>query len=291
MAEEPKKKKNDDSQVEWSFDFANIGNSVRNMLNSMAGEEEVQESTFTVAKEGVEAARIKIGFSVGKAFLSATDPASPALLEAEVKHVGQIEFVDEGDQTKEIRLAQKNPTQQGGGNAIRQGLRAMGSNDELEWRVRLAPNIPLSLDINGGVGPVEADLTGLTVRNLEIDSGVGATTLTLPEQAGKLEVELDSGVGQTKVYVPAQADLELEIDAGVGAVEVIVAPGTAMHIRAKGGIGAVNVPNSMRRLDEKEFMEMGGVWKSEGYDLAERRVSIRYDGGVGQFTVREADVV
>jgi hypothetical protein len=51
------------------------------------------------------------------------------------------------------------------------------------------------------------------------------------------------------------------------------------------------VPASVQRLSRKEFMEHSGLWQSQGFDLAERRIIIKFDGGVGTFHLREAQTV
>jgi hypothetical protein len=290
MSEPEKKKKNEGSQVEWSFDFAKLGESFNSLMNSLAGEEELRESNFVVPKAGVESARVKVHFSVGKAFLQATEAGSENLFEADLKHVGDIEFNDEGDATKTITLKQQEKPEFSAG-PFQRGFRALANRDDLVWTISLAPDIPLSVEVDGGVGPTQMDLTGLTVRKVDADTGVGTLTLVLPKQAAPIDVDVDGGVGQTKIFVPDNASVDLDVDAGVGATEITIPPNAAVQIKASGGLGSVTVPKSVQRMDKPEFMEMGGVWQSPGFDLAERKIIIRYDGGVGQLTVREAEMI
>jgi hypothetical protein len=79
MSEENQKRKNDEGEVEWSFDFADLSNSVKGMFDSLAGEVEIQTSNFAVARSGVENARIKLSFAAGKNNLAALDATSPNL--------------------------------------------------------------------------------------------------------------------------------------------------------------------------------------------------------------------
>ncbi len=60
-----------------------------------------------------------------------------------------------------------------------------------------------------GVGFTEFDLTGLLVKDLELSSGVGKTTIVLPE-SGSGVVELSTAVGQTVVQVPQDAAVRIE---------------------------------------------------------------------------------
>ncbi len=287
---ENKKKKNENREVEWSFDFAKLGESFNNLLNSLAGEEEVRESTFVAPKGNATSARVKIDFAVGKAFLQAAEAGKENLLEAHLKHVGEIEFSEEGDETKTIKLKQQEKAEFSAA-PFQRGLRALASRDDLEWSISLAPGMPLSLDVDGGIGPTQMDLSGLSVRKVDADTGVGTLTLVLPEQNEKMDVEVDGGVGQTKIFIPDNAIVDLDVDAGVGATEITIPPNAAVQIKASNGLGSVSVPKSLQRMDKPEFMEMGGVWQSPGFDLAERKIIIRYDGGVGQLTVREAEMI
>src|SRR6187549_2606845 len=107
MSEENQKRKNDENEVEWSFDFADLSNSVKGMFDSLAGEVEIQQSNFAVARSGVENARIKLSFAAGKNNLAALDATSANVFEATLKHVGEIEFTEEGTATKTIHLKHK----------------------------------------------------------------------------------------------------------------------------------------------------------------------------------------
>ncbi len=289
--ENKEKRKNSEGEVEWSFDFAKLGESIKEMANSLAGDEELQESSFIVTKDGVESGRVKIDFAAGKNFLSALDAGNANFLEAHLKHVGEIEFSEEGDTTKTVRIKQKGSIKNIAA-PIKQGFRMMANGDAIEWQVQLSPDVPLSLEVNGGVGPTKVDMTGLNVRNLKFDAGVGQFILILPEQEGEIDLDINTGVGETKIYLPENTNANLDIDAGVGSVDVTIPPNAAVQVRASNGLGSVQVPKSLRRISKKgDFIEQGGVWQSEGFDLAERRIVIRYDGGVGSFDVREAELV
>lgn len=286
--DEKSKRKNVEREVEWSFDFANISEGISNMLDSLAGEEEIQESHFVAAKGSAENARVKIKFSVGKSHLGVMEAGGDTLLDAHLKHVGEIEFSESGDTTKTVTLKQKTKLKNIA-NPFKQGFRAIANREDMEWNVQIAPDIALSLDIDGGVGPAELNLTGAMVRSLKIDAGVGTLSVILPDQDAKYTADIDGGVGQTRITVPDNADANIQIDGGVGAVDMTIPANIAVQIRASSGLGAVNIPKTFKRLSKKDFMEQGGLWQSEGFDLAERRIVIRFKGGVGAFNLRIAE--
>jgi hypothetical protein len=284
------KPKNEDRKVEWSFDFANINDSFNKIMESLAGEDELTVSEFNVAKSGVETARVNVKFSVAQGFIQALPVGSSDLFKATINHVGELEFKDEGDTTKTVEVKQKQKIEFSA-NPIKQGFRAFAHREDLKWDIHLSPDVPLSLNINGGVGPTKLDLTNIQLLNLKVDTGVGTLDLILPSQNNKIEADIDGGVGQTKIVVPDNADAIINVDGGVGAVEITVPANAAVQVKADSGIGAVHVPKSMKRVTPKEILDNSGLWQSEGYDLATRRISIRYHGGVGEFRVREAELV
>jgi len=289
--QEKPKRQTPEGEVEWSFDFAKLGDSIKDMANSLAGEEEVQESQFTVSKAGVTSARVKVNFAAGKNNLFALDSGSANLLDANLKHVGEIEFTEDGDETKSVTIKQKNKVKDIA-TPIKQGLRMVANSKDIEWNIQLTPDVPLSLDVNGGVGPTKVDMTGLNVRNLKLDAGVGQFTVILPQQDGEIDLDMNTGVGETKIYLPENVNANVDIKAGVGSVNVTIPPNAAIQIRANNGIGSVHVPKSLRKMSKQgDFIETGGMWQSEGFDLAERRIVIRYNGGVGSFHVREAELM
>jgi hypothetical protein len=284
------KRKNDEEQVEWSFDFANLGASFNRLMDSLAGEEDLKISEYEIDKADTETARVQVQFSVGKGSLSAVAEDSYNLFEATIRHVGQLEYEIDGEREKQITLRQQTKVEPNLA-PVRQGLRALANRDDLSWDVKVARDVPLSLDVDAGIGPITLDLNHMTVRNLDVDGGVGKLDIHLPQQTNKLNAEIDGGVGQVNVSVPENADMVLNIDGGVGGIDLTIAPGTALQIRAEGGIGSINVPEELQRMTRRELLDAGGVWQSEGFDLAERTVVVRYDGGVGALNVRYGTTV
>lgn len=281
--------KPDQREVEWSFDFANLGESFKRLLDSLAGEEEVKTSQLTVPKNGANRADVEVDFSVGVGTLRVL-PGGDNLLETTLVHVGDIELITSGDSTRHVVLKQKmKPSSLTA--PIRQGLRALANRTELKWDVAIAPDVPMHLKIDAGLGQVNVDLTGAQLSGLDIDGGVGTLRVTLPAAATSYTTHIDSGVGEVVVHVPAGASGRLDIDGGVGAIEVVLPAHAAVRLEAETGIGSVQVPPDFVHLDAGEYFKGSSTWQTEGFDLAESRLVIQYDGGVGQFRIRLAEVV
>lgn len=283
------KTKNEKRAVEWTFDFGSVTDSLQNMLDSFSGEEaELTQSEFSASSAGVQSAQIEIGYALGRGSLKALEKGSDTLMKAAIMHLGEVQFNEEGDAQKSIQLTQKG-RMTFSRNPFKQGLQALAKREELVWDIELSPDVPLSLNVDAGVGPSTIDLTGLLLTDLSIDAGVGTLDVTLPNQAARLDVDLDGGVGQSRIELPENADMSLHIDGGVGLIEVLVPANSAIRIDVDGGVGSVKIPDTLERKEKRGFGDNGGIWKSSGFELAERRIEIHFKGGVGQFILREVE--
>lgn len=281
------KQKYDAREVEWSFDFANLGESFKKLLDSLAGEEEIKTSNLNVPKNAAKRADVEINFSVGSGTLRALS-GGDNLMEAHLVHVGDIELTTSGDSTRHVVLKQRMKPADFT-SPIRQGLRALVNRTDLKWDVALTPDMPLHLTIDGGVGPVTVDLTGLTLSGLSIDGGVGTMNITLPALDAGYTTKIDSGVGEVVVNVPVGAAGRLDIDGGVGTVEVTIPANMAVRLEGETGIGSIQVPSDFVRVDKHgDFSHR--IWQTAGYELADARLIIEYKGGVGQFRIRQAEI-
>jgi len=283
-------KRKNDPQVEWSFDFGQLGESLNKLFSDLAGDEELRHEHFEAPLGSARAARIDLSFSIGRGGLRALPSDSELLLLAEVDTVGEVDFTALAGEIASIKLQAR---KSGFSLApLRQGLRALARRDDLVWDSQLSPRIPLDLHISMGVGQVSADLSGLQIKRLEVKGGVGALELILPTQELPYAVDIDSGIGEMNLIVPNDAFVTLDIDGGVGATNITTPYETPLQVRAETGIGSLNLPKTLERVRGGEgFIGASGIWQSAGFDLAERRVVVHYDGGVGELKIRHPQVV
>ena len=127
----------------------------------------------------------------------------------------------------------------------------------VHWRVGLAPDLPITLRVEGGASRSSLDLGGLNVPSLVVKTGASDTRIALPATVERCDARIDAGAAQVRVTVPA---------------------GVAASIRAQMGIGSTSV-------DESRFPRTPGGWASPDYDTAQRRAEIRIQGGVGSVRV------
>lgn len=277
-------------KVEWSFSFEDLGEELNRFFSSLAGEAEVQTTELDLPLEGTTSADMRLHFSLGRTSLSALPSGSASLLQADITHVGELVFRTEGGEHKTVTLKQKSPASVV--KPMRDAFRALASRDDLKWDLRLSPDVPLDLKLDGGVGPASVDLSGLNVTALDIDAGVGEMQITLPVSQRHYRAALDGGVGAVRVIIPAGTSLELDVDGGVGQVDIVVDEDAAVRVKVSGGLGGHTLPDHFEPVEERdEFLSRSGIWQTPGFDLAQKRITIKHDGGVGALRVRTAERV
>jgi hypothetical protein len=96
-------------------------------------------------------------------------------------------------------------------------------DDEIKyrWDVALQNDVPLDMNVDLGVGEGNLNLAGLALQSLTIDTGVGETTIDLTGNwPDSFDVQINGGVGKTTVYLPENVGLRLEADTGIGSLVV-----------------------------------------------------------------------
>lgn len=279
MSEQPNKKK----VVEWSFSFDKVGETINDQLRKMSASEEVKEANYTVTADGVISSTVKLDLSVGTTTVAQVQNAAN-LFEGDLKYTGEVLFEVHGEAEKRLRLSQMRV----GGDVIvgplKDAVNKIVRHDDLYWNVRLSPNVPLTLDIHGGVGSSRIDLTGMKLTRLDMDGGVGETRLNLPATENRYTVDIDGGVGGLDITIADSAVLNLDIQGGVGGVSVQVPTNAALRIEITGGLGGSSLPSHLKRVKGgDDFITRSGVWETEGYALASQQIYIKFVGGVGGF--------
>lgn len=245
----------------------------------LAGNATINESTYDVPLADTQTAAINLELSIGETTISVLND-SPDLFRADVAHLGNLEFTTEGSSNKVITLAQADEI-----NFNFPFASFFPGNDgpQLHWDIGLSPDVPLDLDINGGVGTADLNLSGLNLTGLDVDTGVGKFDLTLPTTAESYSATIHTGVGQMTITVPETA-VTLDIESGVGQVDVDVPAGAAVRLEGDTGIGQINVPGDFTRISGDDGDR--GIWQTAGFDEASEQIAITFEGGVGGLTIR-----
>jgi hypothetical protein len=251
------------------------------LLFGKTGNPTVKHEHFSEPVEGAESARVKLNLAVGEHnVMSTTTPDT--LIDADLTYVGEVAFAVSGEQEKVVSLSQSpaftvewlNPANW------------FNHNQKLRWDVGLSPNVPIDLDVHGGVGAARLDLSNLNLTHIEVGGGVGEIDLTLPAR-GDYDGYLKIGVGEFRISVPSGASTDLRVKGGVGECTINVPPDAAVRLDARTGIGDISVSPRMTRVSGGgDGISKSGVWETPDFASAERKIVIDYDGGVGELRVR-----
>jgi hypothetical protein len=131
------------------------------------------------------------------------------------------------------------------------------ANPTPSWRMGLATDVPVALQVDAGANRTTLDLSDLKVTRLRINTGASETLVRLPRAAGETHVRADSGAASITFEVP---------------------PGVAARVRGRMALGSTQV-------DEARFPRAGDAWESPDYGTAANRVEIEIQGGVGAVRV------
>jgi hypothetical protein len=125
-------------------------------------------------------------------------------------------------------------------------------NEDNEWSLRVANDIPLDLHVQMGAGQSNLRLNGVEVKNLDVHMGAGQLDLDLTgPRKTSVDGTIEGGVGQATIHLPK--------DIGV-------------HVDATGGIGSV---------DARGLQRDGSSYVNESYGKTPTNIELTIHGGVG----------
>lgn len=209
----------------------------------------VSSETINQPLEGAARANVDITFGAGTIRIGAlSDPNTLIQGTASVSGGRQLaqSFHKSGD-TAVYRLSTRQPSD---------GPFFPPTSADNGWNLNINRDVPTQLNITGGVGTSELDLSQLHVTSLDARLGVGKTTITMPS-IGQVDANINGGVGEVEVVIPS----------GVGA-----------RVQAQAGLGGVNVPSG--------YQQQNSTYTSPNYETAQNRVNLTVKGGVGQISIQ-----
>ena len=221
--------------------------------------------------DDAETAKVRIDSSVGELTVDALK-GSDNLIEGTIYSVERETILESYKMTGDmIDYYLHSEWQPGGSFNFNQ------KNQRLSWDLALSPDIPLDLNISLGVGESSLDLSELQVSAVDLNIGVGQTTVSLP--VGEYDAQVDGGVGQTTIELPAEGQINLNVDGGVGEIVIYIPEGMAAKINVDRGIAGLSVPSG---FDKNE-----NTYTSPNFASADNYVEINVDQGIGNIAIRE----
>ncbi len=136
------------------------------------------------------------------------------------------------------------------------GMQPMFNPSGYPWQLDLPAGTQISLSADMGAGDMNLDVTGLDVGDIDVETGLGSITLTLP-QGDDLQAKLDAGIGRILIHAPE----------GVG-----------VRVRIDRALTVVQVPSGYTRD--------GDVYTSPGYEQAQNHIDLEISAAIGIITVR-----
>jgi hypothetical protein len=242
---------------------------------------EAQEATYNEPLENTTSATMSLGLGVGRGTISALEDSNQLIM-VDSRYVGDLTFETHNQGAHEtVTLSSRNEGTDLNFDFF--GWTVGIDDDSLYTNIGLAPGVALDLEINSGVGENTLDLSDLTLMELDVNGGVGKTTLTLPPTSEQIPVQINSGVGEVYIIVPEGALFDADINGGVGKTDIDLPEGAAVRVEATRGLGGLNIGAGLERTGGSDDHQ---IWETPNYDDATNRITINYDGGVGELIVR-----
>jgi hypothetical protein len=244
---------------------------------SWDGAVELTRESIAYPLKGVADAGVVLNLGRWPAVVRALED-SGNLIEGRIVSFGTVQFsASEEEGRAEVLLTTRGSD---GGD----WLRWFGRTDE-EWTVGLSPDVPLDLELDCGSGSGEFDLRGLQLRNLIVDGGSGGFELSLPAEWG-MGVHLDVGSGPAVLILPASGNAEVAVDGGTGSLTVGLPREMAARVELESGTGSFGADSRFKLVEGERGGD--GIWETEGYHGAEKRVVIQIEQGTGSVTIAGA---
>ena len=129
-------------------------------------------------------------------------------------------------------------------------------NTQYEWNLDLNREVPLEIRVHFGAGDARLDLGDLSLRDVDVQMGVGKLDMDLrgdPQRS--YDVRIHGGVGEATVRLPSGVGVSADVRGGIGEIH---APGfhregkryfndaypnakTTIHLDVQGGVGEIRL--------------------------------------------------
>ncbi len=172
--------------------------------------------------------------------------------------------------------------------------------------LKLSDAVPITFDVSLGAGRGDIDLTDLQVKDLKISTGASSVTMkcSKPNSIFADDITIESGVSKFTAMDLGNLNFRnLKFSGGVGSYKLDF--GGAFHQSAEAqievGLGStsVSIPRDMPTrlsyddnwlssfsLDDDFVKKHNGVYETEDYEDAAKRLVVRLESGLGSVKIR-----
>ena len=210
---------------------------------------ETHSNTFAETMDAdTREAVLKLSGGAGRFIIS--DPTTE-LIKADTKQTaGTYSMSVDRDPTTHVPTIELKPTEEDQHIDLKNG--------KFENRVDVHLNAkPIwTMDVALGAGQGDLDLSAYAIRSLKVGAGAADIDLKLGAKADQTDVKVDVGAASVTVRVPKEVGCQIKKD------------------------GALN----LEQLDDFTD-EGGGEFVSPGYRTAQKKMTIRFNGGISRFKV------
>ena len=254
----------------------------------LAAHTEVTAAQYDVPLEGVESAQITVGVGVGELNVQALNDSSD-LFNADIRYVGNVHYDTSGSNGR-TTITLENDTDNMSWFSLADIFNLFDNGSDARWNIGISPDVPVNLSLSTGTGSSDLDLTNLQLTGLDVNSGTGSITLTLPATEASYQASVNSGTGSATIDVSRATAVNLRVNSGTGSVTIDVPDDAALRLDAQTGTGGISAPSFLERTTAEDDNITGdsGVWETASYAGADEnaRINIEFDGGTGSLNVR-----
>jgi hypothetical protein len=175
-----------------------------------------------------------------------------------------------------------------------------------KWYLRFSDIVPISFDVELGVGSGDFDLSGLQVKDFTLSTGASDVNLAFdePNQTSIDNLSIESGVskftgrnlgnanfkrfkfqGGVGAYTldftgGISREVDVDIDVGLGFVTMIIPPAVGAKLfYEKTWVSRLDCDEDFQSVTDNEY-------ETENYDRANGKMNIRIKSGLGSIKVR-----
>lgn len=182
--------------------------------------------------------------------------------------------------------------------------------DELEagrWYVRFTDAVPISFNVELGLGSGDFDFSGLMVKDFKLSTGASSVRLRFREpnkaviEKMKIEAGVSKFVGEGLGYAnfrrfdfsggvgsytldftgKLREDVDVNVEVGLGRVRLLIPRDVGVRVeREESWFSKIEV--------SRDFKEKKGYYISDNYSTASARMNVRVESGIAHVKIRRS---